>query len=44
MSLVFLGIFPTMDIPFRNYGGVDIKIHVFLTSALVGDEWSASCP
>jgi hypothetical protein len=24
------------------YGEVDIKIHVFLTSALVGGEWSAS--
>jgi hypothetical protein len=26
----------------KTYGGVDIKIHVFLTSALVGVEWSAS--
>jgi hypothetical protein len=25
-------------------GGVDVKIHVFLTSALVGREESASCP
>jgi hypothetical protein len=24
------------------YGGVDVWMHVFLTSALVGDEWSAS--
>jgi hypothetical protein len=23
--------------------GVDVYTHVFLTSALVGDEWSASC-
>jgi hypothetical protein len=23
-------------------GGVDVYIHVFLTSVLVGDEWSAS--
>jgi hypothetical protein len=23
-------------------GGVDVQIHIFLTSALVGDEWSAS--
>jgi hypothetical protein len=26
------------------YGGVDVQIHVFLTSAVVGGEWSASCP
>jgi hypothetical protein len=26
------------------YGEVDVQIHVFLTSALVGDEWSASHP
>jgi hypothetical protein len=26
----------------KIYGGVDVLIHVFLTSALVGDEWSAS--
>jgi hypothetical protein len=25
-------------------GGVDVKIHIFLTSALVGGEWSASRP
>jgi hypothetical protein len=25
-------------------GGVDVQIHVFLTSALVGDEWSVSRP
>jgi hypothetical protein len=24
------------------YGGVDVYIHIFLTWALVGDEWSAS--
>jgi hypothetical protein len=28
----------------KAYGGVDIQIHVFLTSALVGGEWSASRP
>jgi hypothetical protein len=28
----------------KTYGGVDVQIHVFLTSALVGDEWSASRP
>jgi hypothetical protein len=27
----------------KTYGGVDVVIHVFLTSALVG-EWSASRP
>jgi hypothetical protein len=26
----------------KTYGGVDDEIHVFLTSALVGGEWSAS--
>jgi hypothetical protein len=26
----------------KTYGGVDIYIHVFLTSAVVGGEWSAS--
>jgi hypothetical protein len=28
----------------KTYGGVDVQIHVFLTSALVGGEWSASLP
>jgi hypothetical protein len=28
----------------KAYGGVDVKIHVFLTSALVRGEWSASPP
>jgi hypothetical protein len=28
----------------KAYGGVDIQIHVFLTSVLVVDEWSASRP
>jgi hypothetical protein len=28
----------------KAYGGVDIEIHVSLTSALVGSEWSASHP
>jgi hypothetical protein len=27
----------------KAYGGVDILIHIFLTSALVGGELSASC-
>jgi hypothetical protein len=26
----------------KAYGGVDVLIHIFLTSALVGGEWSAS--
>jgi hypothetical protein len=26
------------------YGGVGVEIHIFLTSALVGGEWSASRP
>jgi hypothetical protein len=26
------------------YGGVDVKIHIFLTLALAGGEWSASRP
>jgi hypothetical protein len=28
----------------KAYGGVYVKIHIFLTSALVGVEWSASRP
>jgi hypothetical protein len=28
----------------KAYGGVDVYAHVFLTSALVGGEWSTSCP
>jgi hypothetical protein len=28
----------------KAYGGVDAYIHIFLTSALVGGEWSASRP
>jgi hypothetical protein len=28
----------------KAYGGVVVKIHIFLTSALVGGEWSASRP
>jgi hypothetical protein len=27
----------------QAYGAVDVQIHIFLTLALVGDEWSASC-
>jgi hypothetical protein len=28
----------------KAYGGVDVQTHAFLTSALVGDEWSATRP
>jgi hypothetical protein len=28
----------------NTYRGVDVEIHIFLTSALVGGEWSASHP
>jgi hypothetical protein len=28
----------------KTYGGVDVQIHIFLTSALAGSEWSASRP
>jgi hypothetical protein len=28
----------------KTYGGFDVQIHVFLTSALVGGEWSDSRP
>jgi hypothetical protein len=27
----------------KTYGGVDVQIHVLLTSALAGGEWLASC-
>jgi hypothetical protein len=26
----------------KAYGGVDVQIHIFLTSALIGGKWSAS--
>jgi hypothetical protein len=28
----------------KAYGGMDVQIHIFLTLALVGGEWSNSCP
>jgi hypothetical protein len=28
----------------KAYGGVDVYIHIFLTSTLAGGEWSASRP
>jgi hypothetical protein len=27
-----------------EYGGVDVQIHIFLTTTLVGSEWSVSRP
>jgi hypothetical protein len=30
---------PTNQPNMKTYGGVDVYIHVFVTSALVGDEW-----
>jgi hypothetical protein len=28
----------------KAYGGVDVQVHIFLTSALAGGEWSAPRP
>jgi hypothetical protein len=28
----------------KTYGGMDVQIHIFLNSTLVGGEWSASRP
>jgi len=28
----------------KMYGGLEVQLQAFLTSALDGDEWSASCP
>jgi hypothetical protein len=33
-----------MHYAMKAYGGVDVYIHIFLTSSLVGGEWSASRP
>jgi hypothetical protein len=33
-----------MHYAMKMYGGVNVEIHVFLTSALAGGEWSASSP
>jgi hypothetical protein len=35
---------PVLNYPMKAYGGMDIQIHIFLISALVGGEWSASRP
>jgi hypothetical protein len=34
----------TVHYAIKTYGGVEVYIHAFLTSALVGGEWSASRP
>jgi hypothetical protein len=39
---VKLSLYLTKHYAMKTYGGVDVQIHVFLTSALVGGEWSAS--
>jgi hypothetical protein len=28
----------------KAYGGVDVQIHIYLTSAVAGSKWSASRP
>jgi hypothetical protein len=28
----------------KTYGGMEAKLYAFLTSAVDGGEWSASCP
>jgi hypothetical protein len=28
----------------KAYGGVDVQIHIFLTSTIVGGGWSPLCP
>jgi hypothetical protein len=28
----------------KAYRELDVEIHIFLTSALIGSEWTASCP
>jgi hypothetical protein len=28
----------------KTHGGVKVELHIFLTLALDGGEWSASCP
>jgi hypothetical protein len=33
---------PVLNYAMKTYGGVDVYIHVFLTSALIRGEWSAS--
>jgi hypothetical protein len=33
-----------LSLKMKTYGGVVVQIHIFLTSALIGSEWSASNP
>jgi hypothetical protein len=35
---------PVHNYAMKAYGGVDISVRIFFTSALGGGEWSASCP
>jgi hypothetical protein len=43
-SLLSYGLFsPAVSNSMVSHGGVDVWFHVFLTSALVAGEWSASC-
>jgi hypothetical protein len=37
-----LSLFLTKGYAMKTYGGVDVEIHVILTSALVGGGWLAS--
>jgi hypothetical protein len=41
---VNLYLFLTKHYAVKAYGGVDVQIRVFLTSVLVGGEWSVSSP
>jgi hypothetical protein len=41
---VFRDSWPYFNYGVKAYGGVDIWVHVFFISALVGDNWSASLP
>jgi hypothetical protein len=36
------GIGKRKDKAMKTYGGVDVQIHIFFTSVIVGGEWSAS--
>jgi len=36
--------FKLSTMPWRCTGGVEVQLHAFLTLAIDGGEWSASCP